>query len=107
MNIKDERAKDILMRTVADFFQKESSGGALITVTRIGVSKDGKHATILLSVLPENRERSVIEFALRRLSDLRNYIKKNTRLARIPFFGVELDAGEKNRQRIEEISNEG
>lgn len=106
MNIKDERAKDVLMRTIAEFFQRESSGGGLITVTRILLSKDGKHATILLSVLPIDREQAVLEFAQRRLSDIREHVKKTTRLARIPYFKVELDAGEKNRQRIDEIGRE-
>ena len=86
-----------------DFFQRESSGASMITVTRTDVSKDMKHGTIFISVLPENKEESAINFAKRMRSELRHYVMKRLPVKVIPFFEVEIDYGEKNRIHVDEL----
>jgi len=105
MNVKDERSREIIRHAAAEFFQHESSGSALITVTRVDISEDAKRATVMLSVIPEGFEEQVLEFAKRKRSDLRTHLKKHTKLPRIPHVEVALDIGEKNRQRIEELGS--
>lgn len=102
---REERALGLLKRTAAEFIEIESNKTALITVTRVEAPKDMKRATIYITVLPESKEEEALKFSRRRLSDLREYFKKKTRLRTIPFFAFEIDKGEKNRQRIDEISN--
>ncbi|MDD5568569.1 MAG: ATP cone domain-containing protein, partial [Candidatus Omnitrophica bacterium] len=41
------------------------SGASMITVTRTEVSRDMKHGTIFISVLPESKEDAAINFAKR------------------------------------------
>lgn len=86
-----------------DFFQRESSGASLITVTNAEVSADMKHGTIFITVLPENKEDAAINFAKRMRSELRHEVMKRLPVKVIPFFEVEIDYGEKNRQHIDEL----
>lgn len=93
-----------LKEIAATFFERESSGLSLITVTRTDVSPDLKNCTVYISVLPESKEKAALDFVRRQLPDLRTFVKKQTRTNILPFFKVELDYGEKNRQNIDDIS---
>ena len=86
-----------------DFFQRESSGASMITVTRAEVSADMRHGTIFISVLPENKEAAALDFAKRMRTDLRKYVMKRLPVRVIPFFEIEVDYGEKNRRNIDVI----
>ena len=86
-----------------DFFQRESSGASMITVTRTEVSRDMKHGTIFITVLPENKEDAAINFAKRMRSELRHFVMKRLPVKVIPFFVVEIDFGEKNRLHVDEL----
>jgi ribosome-binding factor A len=86
-----------------DFFQRESSGASMITVTRTEIGRDMKHGTIFITVLPENKEEAAINFAKRMRSDLRHFVMKRLPVKVIPFFEVEIDYGEKNRLHIDEL----
>lgn len=86
-----------------DFFQRESSGLSMITITRTEVSRDMKHSTIFISVLPESKEEAAINFAKRMRSDLRHYVMKRLPVKVIPFFEVEIDYGEKNRLHVDSL----
>lgn len=86
-----------------DFFQRESSGASMITVTRTEVSRDMKHGTIFITVLPENKEDAAINFAKRMRSELRHFVMKRLPVKVIPFFEVEIDFGEKNRLHVDAL----
>lgn len=86
-----------------DFFQRESSGASMITVTRTDISRDMKHGTIFITVLPEDKEDAAINFAKRMRSELRHYVMKRLPVKVIPFFEVEIDYGEKNRLHVDEL----
>jgi ribosome-binding factor A len=86
-----------------DFFQRESSGASMITVTRTEISRDMKHGTIFITVLPENKEEAAINFAKRMRSELRHFVMKRLPVKVIPFFEVEIDYGEKNRLHVDEL----
>ena len=47
----------------------------------------------------------MLAFAKRKRSEFREYLKKHSALQRLPTVDFEIDYGEKNRQRIDEISN--
>ena len=86
-----------------DFFQRESSGLSLITVTRTDVSADMKHGTIFITAIPEEKEPAALDFAKRMRSELRHTVMKRLPVKVIPFFEIEIDYGEKNRQHIDDI----
>lgn len=103
MNQKDQKLKEILRELSAEFFSRTSNRQSMITVTDVEIQSRGAKAVILVTVLPETMEEKAVEFAHRQLSDLREYVKEHSRIARIPYFEVKIDIGEKNRQRIDEI----
>ena len=85
------------------FIEKEAGISSLITVTRVLLSEDGKRATIMVSVLPREKENAAYGFIKRNLGELRKHISKNLRINPIPFLDVQIDEGEKNRQKIDEL----
>jgi ribosome-binding factor A len=101
---RNETILKIVKKAAAEFLQKESSRQSLITVTNVQLSNDEKYATILITVLPEEKENAALEFAKRMRSEFRDYVKNNTKLGRIPYFDFQLDFGEKHRQKIDRIS---
>jgi ribosome-binding factor A len=101
---RDEKLKDQIRKWAADFLQRESSRVSLITVTDVKLSTDAKEATILFTVLPEDKADAALEFARRQLSDFREFINKKVKAGRMPFFHFDIDRGEKHRQRIDEIT---
>ena len=106
MTLRQNKVKDNIRNIVAQFLERESNGTSLITVTGANVSKDLKKATIFISVLPESGEESALNFVKRRRKDVRSYLKKKLEMRSIPFLDFEVDLGEKNRQRIDELSQE-
>lgn len=101
---RDEKIIKIIKIAAANFLERESNGASLITVTDVKLSNDGKYATILFTVLPEDKQNAALEFAKRMRSEFKDYIKKNTKIGIIPMFDFGIDFGEKHRQRIDEIS---
>jgi ribosome-binding factor A len=104
-NIREGRIKELIRELSAEFLSRESNRTSLITVTNVHVSPDGKTATIFFTVLPEDKQKAALDFAKRMRSDFREFVKEKSRLQRLPFFDFEIDTGEKNRQRIDELSN--
>ncbi len=102
--IKDNRAKSILTDAAASFIALETNGFSLITVTNVNITNHGKMADILVTVLPDKEAESAISFLKRKRGIFRDYLKDKTKLARIPFIDFNLDLGEKNRQRIDELT---
>lgn len=95
---------ETIAHLAADFFARESNSQSLITVTRADVSPDTKNVIVFFSVLPEKFEESVLAFAKRNRTDFREYVKKNSALQHVPTLDFEIDYGEKNRQRIDELT---
>jgi len=104
---KDLKLKELIRELAARFFSRESNRTSLITVTDVEIRSRGATATILVTILPESEEKSAVEFMHRQLTDFKEYVKEHSKMQRIPFFEVAIDKGEKNRQRLDEISRSG
>jgi len=103
---RQEKISDLLKELVATFLLRENNNTSLITVTSASVSPDLKKGTIYITVLPNSKEATALEFAKRKRGEMREYIKKNMQTKVIPFIDIEIDKGEKNRQRIDELLRE-
>lgn len=101
---RKDRVLSTLQKIVAQFLETEGEPGLLITVTNITISKDLRYSTIYLSIFPENKERETLITLDKKKKDLRNFVKIHTRLKTLPFFDIRIDEGEKNRQKIDAIS---
>ena len=94
------------MRTAAaEFLAREANRNSLITVTRVQMSEDGKRATIFITVFPEMGEQAALKFANRNRGELGQFLSKRTKGMRIPKFEFEIDLGERNRRRLDELSS--
>src|SRR4051812_6484473 len=102
MDFKEVKTEQMIRQLAADYLQQESSGLSLITVTRVILANRLTKATIMITVLPEDKEEEALEFTRRKRLDFKEYVKKHGRIGRIPHFDFQIDFGEKNRQRIEE-----
>ena len=52
-----------------------------------------------------DKEKAALDFLKRIRSEFRTHLMEKARMRRIPFFDFEIDYGEKNRQKIDEISH--
>jgi len=100
---RKDKVANLIKKLSAQFLERENNRTSLITVTSANCSPDLKKATIFITVLPDDKEKTALEFIKRKRGDLRDFIKKNLNIKNIPFLDVELDQGEKNRQRIDEL----
>jgi ribosome-binding factor A len=104
---RGEKITNHIKELAAVFIEREAGPTSLITVTRVLLSPDGKQAKIMISVLPREKEQAAYGFIRRNLGDLRKYITKGLKVNPIPFLTVEIDEGEKNRQKIDELLHNG
>jgi len=100
---RNEKVANLLKELGAQFLERENNNTSLITVTSCTVSLDLKRATIFITVLPDEKEKSALSFVKRKRGELREYIKKNMQIKIIPFVDIQIDLGEKNRQKIDEL----
>lgn len=107
MSTRDDRIKEILRDLGARFLLLNGNGSSLITVTNVELTSSGKNATIFFTVFPAEFEKTAVEFAKRKRSEFKEFVKDNSKLGRIPQLDFEVDSGEKNRQKIDNLLNQG
>ena len=103
-DLKTERMTEIIRQKASEFLERESNGNTLITVTRVTLIEKGKKALISFTVFPAEKEKGALDFAKRKRADFRDYLKTETKLFRLPFIDFNIDLGEKNRQKIDSLS---
>lgn len=101
--IKDERMENLIREIAALYVAKHSNRQSLLTVTRVVLSKDLKHANIMLSVLPRTAEFGAIDFLNRQRDEFREFLKEKSKLHILPFAKFFPDEGEYNRQRVDSL----
>jgi len=104
--IHDRKVATLLTEAAATYIAREAGRTTLITPTRSDVSRDGKNATIFVSVFPETDKENALMFLKRHKDLFRDYLKKATRLSRLPYITFEFDYGEQNRQHLDELSRQ-
>lgn len=106
MSQRHERLQEELRHLAGRFLTLNSNKSSLITVTAVRLSPDDKIATVLFTVFPDEFEKTALEFAKRKRSDFKEFVRQESIIARIPHLDFEIDLGEKNRQRIDELSKQ-
>jgi ribosome-binding factor A len=106
MSIKDEKEEHLLTHLAATYIAREAGRETLITPTRTELSRNRKNATIYVSVYPTDDTDNALTFLARHKDLFREDLKKTSRLAILPYITFALDVGERNRQRLDELSRE-
>ena len=102
--IRHNRIEEALREVAAEFLVREANRNTLITVTRAVLSEDNKRATIYITAFPDTGEKPALDFANRNRTELREFYKMRIKGALPPDITFEIDLGEKNRQRLDELS---
>ena len=102
-HFRGEKIANHIRELAALYIEREGGVTSMITVTRVLLSPDNKKATIMISVLPREKEKAAYGFIRRNLGELRKYVTKGLKVNPVPFLNVEIDEGEKNRQKIDEL----
>lgn len=105
MTVRQDKVASLIKHLAGEFLKKESSGSSLITVTRTDISGDLSSSNIYLSVYPEEMEEKALDFAKRNRSHFRDFFKTKAKMRMVPFFDFKIDEGEKNRRKIDGLSN--
>ncbi len=103
MTHRQEKVEGRLQQIISTWLNKEANTQSVVTVTHCEVGRDLKNVTAFLSVFPESFEVKALEFAKRKRTEIRQLIADEMPMKTIPFVEFEIDAGEKNRQKIEGI----
>lgn len=98
-----ERDVEALREAAAEFLSREAGRQSLVTVTRAHLSDDRARGIVYLSVYPDSAERGALEFANRHRKEFGAYFEKRVRGMRVPHVEFVIDAGEKNRQRLDDL----
>lgn len=109
MSERNEKVANYLKELAAEFLGR--AGGlnnkiSLITVTGATCSSDLKKATIFITVFPTDKEKTALDFAKRKRPELREFFKTKLEIKTVPFVDIEIDLGEKKRQKIDELLRE-
>lgn len=100
---RNERMQEALREVAAEFLAREAGRQSLITVTRAELGEDGKRGTIFITVFPDSAEQGALEFANRNRPEFGDFFKTRIK-SPLPHIEFAIDQGEKNRQRLDELS---
>lgn len=100
---RQKRVSELIREVASKLISRETNRSSLITVTSVDISPDLKQCTVYVSVFPEDGQDSAINFLKRKRRELKSAVRQNSSMKNVPFFDFDIDQGEKNRQKIEEI----
>ncbi len=104
--IKHDKVEETIHREAAKFILENSGNSSLITVTRVTLNPSGKDAIIYFTTLPESEEDTAKKFLDRKAPDFKDHMMHESRIGIIPHLRFQIDYGERNRQRLDEISKD-
>ena len=103
-DVKREKVGKIIHRMAAEFVRDEASKASLLTITRVELSPTGKEAKIYFTTLPESEENTALKFLIRKTPEFKKNIRDKSRIGIVPYVDFKIDYGERNRQRLDELS---
>ena len=103
---RHERVVSLIHELAATFIQQEANTDPMITLTKVTTSPDYRQCTIHFTTSPEGREEDALVFLTRYAGELRRFIMKKSDLKIIPHISFAVDAGERQRQHIDDIARD-
>ncbi len=99
-----EKMAEMIHRLAAEFVRNEGTNASLLTVTRVEMLPAGKDAIVYFTTIPENQEDTALKFLERKASEFKHFVREHSRIGMVPFIRFKIDYGERNRQRLDELS---
>ena len=106
MGARHQTVAEIIRSVIADYIRGEANTDPLITVTRVEVGPNFRHAIVLFTTIPDERESDALTFLKRHAKEMRGAIKNNTKLKYLPYLDFAIDRGERHRQHIDTLVNQ-
>lgn len=100
---REEKLNAHLQKVLAEFLREEFGVSPLVAVTRVAVAHGLRSSLVFITVFPEKDAKRVLAALEKKHAALAKYLVLHTRMKYIPSVSFEIDLGEKNRQRIEEL----
>lgn len=102
MKHRPERMSELIKEEVSEMILREIEfDGALVTVTKVDVSKDVEHAKIGVSVIPHTKEEFVIGILKKFEGRLQHELNRKLNMRPTPYIIFELDHGPEYAAQIE------
>ena len=102
--VRHDKIEEMIHRLAAQYVRLESSPTSLVTITRVILNPSGKDAKIFFTTIPEDKEETAQKFLDRKTGDFKVYVRDNSKLGMIPHLSFHIDRGERNRQRLDELT---
>jgi ribosome-binding factor A len=103
-DVRGEKALSRMTELAARYIAREAGRSTLITPLRSELSPDRKHATVFVSIFPDQEREHALKFLNRHGDSFREFLKSEGRFAVLPFVKFEFDYGEENRQHLDDLS---
>ncbi len=100
---RQEKMKSLLRKLISEFLLRVDFEKKIISVTEVQISENLRFAKIFLSVYPENGALKILESVKSKTGEIKKYLASKIKIKFMPEVEFIIDAGEKNRQRIEEL----
>lgn len=75
-----------LVHTAAEFINRESNRQSLITVTRATLDDRGLEASIYISVFPDEKAHTALDFLNRNVDDFKRFVRSRLKMRDIPHY---------------------
>ena len=103
MSHRVEKVTALLTTLVAKALERFIETGTLVTVTNLRVTPNLAKAHVYLSILPDTKADETLSMINERKGEIRTEVAKKSVTKIVPDLVFEIDRGEKNRQRIDEL----
>lgn len=91
------------MKIIAEFLRDTFGASSIISVIHVLIANGLREARVRIAVFPEKDEQGVLIRLKKKQSELNRFLATHTRMKYLPSIVFEIDRGEKNRRRIDEL----
>lgn len=105
MGKRIERVNQLIKQELGKIISREIffPRGALVTITEVLTSVDLEHARIKVSIMPEEKQKQVLEILQKNIRHLQQLLNKKLVLRYVPKIEFEIDTTQTKVERIEEL----
>ena len=107
MSFRQEKLSAQLAKIIAEFLRNTFGASPLISVMNVLIADDLREARVRIAVFPEKDERNILIRLKKKRSELNRYLAAHMRIKYLPVVSFEIDRGEKNRKRVDELLSAG
>jgi ribosome-binding factor A len=102
--VRHDRVEEQIHRLAAEFARDEATSASLLTITRVVLNPSGKDAKIYFTTIPSEEQETALKFLERKSPEFKMFVRDHTRIGMLPHMTFHIDYGERNRQRLDEIT---